>query len=64
MDSSLSASNFLEFFDHKIESIRKYIDASLTAHPGAAPRIHPEATFQQFSTILLDELDKLTWASK
>ena len=65
--SSLSF-KFLDFFEHKIESIRKEIDASPTFHldrpTRAAPHAPPEATFLQFSTISLDELAKLTQASK
>ena len=67
MNSSLTASNFLEFFEHKIESIRKVIDASLTGHPdysGLPPHILPETKFQQFNIISLAELEKITQASK
>ena len=45
--SSLSASNFLDLFKHKIESIRKEIDASPTLlldHP-TRHTSPPEATF-------------------
>ena len=67
MNSSLTASNFLEFFAHKIESIRKVINGPTTGHSdlqGLPPRILPDTRLQQFNIISLDELDKITQASK